>query len=80
MRSSPFSPCSFIEQKLKAGFSVFAEEEDFTSTLRDRSHIDETLRLATEEKSRDYAGDGQEGCLLISFQMIILRGGGYESS
>ncbi|XP_029692586.1 sarcalumenin isoform X1 [Takifugu rubripes] len=31
------------------------KEEDFTSTLRDRSHIDETLRLATEEKSRDYA-------------------------
>lgn len=51
--------------KLKADFS--AEEEDFTSTLRDRSHIDETLRLATEEKSRDYAGDGREGHFLIPF-------------
>lgn len=49
-------------------FSVFAEEEDFTSTLRDRSHIDETLRLATEEKSRDYAGDE------ISFQILIFNG------
>lgn len=64
-----------MECKLKAGLSVFAEEEDFTSTLRDRSHIDETLRLATEEKSRDYAGDGQEGCLLFSFQMIIFKRG-----
>lgn len=58
--------------KLKADFSVFAEEEDFTSTLRDRSHIDETLRLATEEKSRDYAGDVQ-GCFLIYFQMFIFK-------
>lgn len=32
------------------------EEEEFTSVLRDRSHIDETLRLATEEKAGDYAG------------------------
>merc|ERR1719357_1386220 len=30
-------------------------EEDFTSELRDRTHIDETLRLAAEEKSGDYA-------------------------
>lgn len=35
----------------------FADEEDFTSILRDRSHIDETLRLATEEKAKDYAGE-----------------------
>lgn len=34
----------------------FADEEDFTSILRDRTHIDETLRLATEEKAKDYAG------------------------
>lgn len=33
------------------------EEEAFTSVLRDRSHIDETLRLATEEKAGDYAGE-----------------------
>lgn len=33
------------------------EEDDFTSVLRDRSHIDETLRLATEEKAKDYAGE-----------------------
>lgn len=59
--------------KLKAESSVFAEEEDFTSTLRDRSHIDETLRLATEEKSRDYAGDGQEGTFLISFSLFIFQ-------
>uniref|UniRef100_A0A8C7YYM7 Sarcalumenin n=1 Tax=Oryzias sinensis TaxID=183150 RepID=A0A8C7YYM7_9TELE len=32
-----------------------AEEEDHTSVLRDTSHIDETLRLATEEKASDYA-------------------------
>lgn len=36
---------------------VFTEEEDFTSILRDRSHIDETLRLAAEEKAGDYAGE-----------------------
>lgn len=35
----------------------FADEEDFTSILRDRTHIDETLRLATEEKAKDYAGE-----------------------
>lgn len=34
------------------------DEEDFTSILRDRTHIDETLRLATEEKAKDYAGEG----------------------
>lgn len=33
------------------------EEEDVTSVLRDRSHIDETLRLAMEEKAGDYAGE-----------------------
>ncbi|XP_061892897.1 sarcalumenin isoform X1 [Entelurus aequoreus] len=31
------------------------EEEDFTAILRDRSHIDETLRFTTEEKATDYA-------------------------
>ncbi|KAK7940383.1 hypothetical protein WMY93_003709 [Mugilogobius chulae] len=31
------------------------EEEVITEPLRDRSHIDETLRLATEEKAKDYA-------------------------
>lgn len=36
---------------------VLTEEEDLTSVLRDKSHIDETLRLATEEKSADYAGE-----------------------
>lgn len=35
------------------------EEEDFISALRDRSHIDETLRLATDEKAADYAGKNQ---------------------
>ncbi|TNM97394.1 hypothetical protein fugu_015550 [Takifugu bimaculatus] len=44
--------CCFLSLLL---LQATAEEEDFTSTLRDRSHIDETLRLATEEKSRDYA-------------------------
>lgn len=42
--------------KLKFDIVVFTEEEDFTSILRDRSHIDETLRLAAEEKAGDYAG------------------------
>ncbi|XP_036003924.1 sarcalumenin-like [Fundulus heteroclitus] len=32
-----------------------AEVEEFDNVLRDRSHIDETLRLATEEKATDYA-------------------------
>ncbi|MED6278069.1 hypothetical protein CHARACLAT_019859 [Characodon lateralis] len=32
-----------------------AEVEEFDPVLRDRSHIDETLRLATEEKAADYA-------------------------
>ncbi|KAF3700175.1 Sarcalumenin Precursor [Channa argus] len=36
--------------------SIPREEEEFISVLRDRSHIDETLRLATEEKAGDYAG------------------------
>jgi len=35
------------------------EEDDVTSVLRDRSHIDETLRLATEENAADYAGEDQ---------------------
>lgn len=44
---------------LKFDAVVVAGEDDFTSILRDRSHIDETLRLATEEKARDYAGEGE---------------------
>ncbi|CAB1420257.1 unnamed protein product [Pleuronectes platessa] len=32
-----------------------AEEEDAASVLRDKSHIDETLRLSSEEKAGDYA-------------------------
>ena len=33
------------------------EEEDVLSSIvRDRSHIEETLRLAAEENSGDYAG------------------------
>lgn len=39
--------------------STEEEEEDVTSVLRDRSHIDETLRLATEQKAGDYAGEDQ---------------------
>lgn len=37
--------------------SAEEEEEDVISVLRDRSHIDETLRLAMEEKAGDYAGE-----------------------
>lgn len=40
-----------------ANVAFTEEEEAFTSVLRDRSHIDETLRLATEEKAGDYAGE-----------------------
>lgn len=50
---------------------MFAEEEDFTSILRDRSHIDETLRLATEEKAGDYAGEDLLICSL--FLILIFR-------
>lgn len=52
------------------------EEDDFTSVLRDRSHIDETLRLATEEKAKDYAGEDKNGwtnaILLILIILIII--------
>lgn len=37
--------------------NFISEEEEFSSTLRDRSHIDETLRLASEEKAADFAGE-----------------------
>lgn len=33
------------------------EDEILDSVLRDRSHIDETLRLATEENAGNYAGE-----------------------
>lgn len=32
------------------------EDEILDSVLRDRSHIDETLRLATEDNAGNYAG------------------------
>ncbi|KAM6966904.1 sarcalumenin isoform 1-T1 [Tautogolabrus adspersus] len=45
--------CCFLSLLL---LQATAEEEDLaTSALRDRSHIDETLRLAAEEKAGDYA-------------------------
>lgn len=50
-----------------------AEEEDnFTSVLRDRSHIDETLRLATEEKAKDYAGEDKNGLTNVILLRIIV--------
>ena len=37
-------------------FSTEEEVEDAPYALRDKSHIEETLRLATDDKSGDYAG------------------------
>lgn len=50
------------DTKLKPHFCwcFTEEEEEFLSVLRDRSHIDETLRLATEEKAGDYAGKKED--------------------
>lgn len=42
-------------------FTFLSEVEEFDSVLRDRSHIDETLRLAAEEKAADYAGEERRG-------------------
>lgn len=44
-----FNVCAF-------GFSA-EEEAVLESILRDRSHIEETLRLAADEKAGDYAGE-----------------------
>lgn len=42
------------------------EEEVLDSVLRDRSHIDETLRLAAEENAGNYAGEEKAHWLHIS--------------
>ena len=42
--------------KLLFWFSTEEDEDVLSSILRDRSHIDETLRLAIDENSGDYAG------------------------
>ena len=55
-------------------FYVFTEEEDVAPVLRDKSHIDETLRLATEDKSGDYAGEDQgwfNRCDFVSWSLVL---------
>ncbi|XP_074512761.1 sarcalumenin isoform X2 [Sebastes fasciatus] len=47
--------CCFLSLLRLQATADEEEEEEIISVLRDRSHIDETLRLATEEKSGDYA-------------------------
>lgn len=42
------------------------EDEILDSVLRDRSHIDETLRLGTEENAGNYAGEENVHRLHIS--------------
>lgn len=46
-------------------FLAFSAEEEaiLESILRDRSHIEDTLRLAADEKSGDYAGKGVKACV-----------------
>lgn len=42
------------------------DEEVLDSVLRDRSHIDETLRLAAEENAGNYAGEKTPGLHIYS--------------
>lgn len=51
-----------ISSGFKSSFNLcvcFSAEEEavLESILRDRSHIEETLRLATDDKAGDYAGE-----------------------
>lgn len=50
-------------------FTFLSEVEEFDHVLRDRSHIDETLRLAAEEKATDYAGEEHKGIRLLLFTL-----------
>lgn len=50
-------------------FLAFSTEEEavLESILRDRSHIEDTLRLAADEKAGDYAGRRNKACVIDGY-------------